>query len=254
MSTLAEPVGSLAGVERSRFYVRSAIGCLAIALLGFAPTYWIALARGTFDMPPLAHAHAFLFYGWLLMFWRQASLAASNRNATHRKWGVAGAVLVAAMLVVGIGMAVQGIRLGDAAGAGPAARVFSIVPVSAVLLFAGLVGAALLNIRNPETHKRLMLCATASLLQPAIGRMFLLVIAPGAPIAPPPVFVTVLPGILADLMIVAGMIHDRRTRGRVHKAYWIGLACVLAVQVLRVPLSTTGAWKFVASALVVFVP
>ena len=67
-------------------------------------------------------------------------------------------------------------------------------------------------------------------------------------------FVTIGPGILADLVLVAGMVYDKRTRGRVHGAYWVALACIVAVQLLRVPLSTSGAWKFIANALVALVP
>jgi len=63
------------------------------------------------------------------------------------------------------------------------------------------------------------------------------------------VVVTVMPGLLADLLFVLGMIHDRRTRGRVHPVYWIAGAAVVAVQVLRVPLSTTSAWTRVTDWL-----
>jgi hypothetical protein len=254
MSTITEPVDAIASEGRSRFYVRTALACIAIALLGFMPTYWIPLAKGTLQVPALAHVHALLFYGWLVMFWRQASLAASGRIANHRKWGVAGAVLAAAMCVVGIGMSAATMRLFDAAGHGPEARAFAVVPVTAVLLFGGLVAAAVLNVKRPETHKRLMLAATASLLQPAFARFFILALAPAGPPVPPPVFVSIGPGILADLVLLAGMIHDKRTRGRVHGAYWVALGCTVAVQVLRIPLSTTGAWKFVANALVAIVP
>ena len=49
-------------------------------------------------------------------------------------------------------------------------------------------------------------------------------------------------------------IYNWRTRGRVHRAYWIAGAAVLAVQVLRVPVSTTHAWDQVVSALLAFFP
>jgi hypothetical protein len=59
---------------------------------------------------------------------------------------------------------------------------------------------------------------------------------------------------VTDLLIVAAMIHDRRTRGRVHRAYWIAGAVVLAVQVLRVPLGTTSGWQSVVSWLLLLAP
>jgi hypothetical protein len=55
--------------------------------------------------------------------------------------------------------------------------------------------------------------------------------------------VSLVPGVLADLLIVAAMIHDWRTRGRPHRAYVIAGACTLVVQLVRVPLSATPTWR-----------
>jgi hypothetical protein len=55
-------------------------------------------------------------------------------------------------------------------------------------------------------------------------------------------------------MIIAAMIHDRRTTGRVHPVYWIAGGCLVAVQVLRVPLSSTGAWLQVTHWMVALLP
>ena len=35
--------------RRSRFYLGLALACAVIAILGFAPTYWLQLPRGTFQ-------------------------------------------------------------------------------------------------------------------------------------------------------------------------------------------------------------
>jgi hypothetical protein len=121
-------------------------------------------------------------------------------------------------------MAIVGIRRSEAAGFGDAARAFSIVSLSAVALFGALVAIAVANVKKPEIHKRVMLVATVSMMQAAVGRWFVLFLAPlppGVLASPPPVFVSVMPGLVSDLLIVAAMIHDRRTRGHVHPAYWI---------------------------------
>ena len=52
----------------------------------------------------------------------------------------------------------------------------------------------------------------------------------------------VIVGLLLQLLLVVGMVHDWRTRGRVHPAWIVGLAVSVAVIVLKVPLSTTAAW------------
>jgi hypothetical protein len=255
-STVPFPIAA----RGQQFYVRMATACLAVGVIGFAPTYWVPLVRGTLDVAPLTHVHALFFYGWLLLFVRQTALASSGRMTRHRELGVAGVALASGMCFVGLGMAVGSIRQSEAAGAGAAARAFSIVPVTGIAFFAALFAAAIVNVKKPEVHKRLMLVATVSMLQAAVGRWFLLFLAPSRPagfIGPPPVppvFVTVMPGLISDLLIVAAMIYDRRTRGRVHPVYWYGGALVLAVQLLRVPLSTTSAWLRVTEWLVVLAP
>ena len=241
-----------------RFYARMAIACLAVGVLGFAPTYWVPLLRGTLRVAPLAHAHALFFYGWLLLFARQSALAASGQFVRHRASGLVGIALASGMVFVGLGMAIHSLKASIADGFEPAARAFAIVPISGIVLFAVLFALAIAKVHDSDVHKRLMLVNTAGILQAAVGRWFLLALAPprtlGVPVSPPPVFVTVMPGLAVDLLIVAGMIYDWRTRGRVHRVYWIAGGVTLAIQVLRVPLSQTSAWLTVTHWLLAVAP
>jgi hypothetical protein len=245
-------------VATDRFYARMAVVCLAVGVIGFAPTYWVPLLRGRLDVQPLAHVHALFFYGWLLLLIRQSSLAASGRFVRHRAWGLVGIALASGMFFVGIGMAIHSLKESIANGFEPAARAFTIVPISGILLFALLFAIAIAKVHDSDVHKRLMLVNTAGILQAAAGRWFVLFLAPpGAPgvaVSPPPVFVTVMPGLVVDLLIVAGMVYDLRTRGRVHRAYWIAGGVTLAVQVLRVPLSQSGAWLHATNWLLALAP
>ena len=74
----------------------------------------------------------------------------------------------------------------------------------------------------------------SAMMTPAIARVFLTLLAPpgAASGGPPPPFVSIPPGIVADLFIVVAMVNDWRTRGRPHRVYAIGLPVVLAQQVL----------------------
>jgi hypothetical protein len=54
---------------------------------------------------------------------------------------------------------------------------------------------------------------------------------------------------MADMVILAAIVYDVRTRGRPHPAYLVGGAIVLAVQILRGPLSTTQWWYAFADVL-----
>ncbi len=236
-----------------QFYVRMAAVCVAVAVVGFAPTYWLPLIGGTLNVPPIAHVHAAVFYGWTLLFLVQTWLAANRKVGRHRELGVFGVALVTTMCFVGMATALTSLKQSTADGFGDAVRAFTIVPVSGIALFAALFTVALLKVRQREIHSRLMLVATVSLLQAAVGRWFVIFLAPaaigGGPVSPPPVFVTILPGLVSDVLIVAGMMHDRRTIGRVHPVYWIAGGALVALQVLRVPLSTTAAWTGIATWL-----
>ena len=101
-----------------------------------------------------------------------------------------------------------------------------------ITLFGGFVFVAILYVSRPEIHKRLMLLATVSMLAPAIARVLFAVsvgIGPGLRpgLGPPRSIESVLmPALIADALIVAGVIYDMRTRGRPHPAYLIGGAIV----------------------------
>ena len=232
----------------NRFYVRMAYACAAIAFLGFAPTYWVPVATGRFAAPAIVHLHALVFYGWLALLIVQTRYAATRQLSRHREFGVVGVSLATAMCFIGTATAITSMKQGEAAGAGEAARAFSIVPLTGIAFFALLFAIALLKVKRADVHKRLILVATISLLQAAVGRVFLIFMAPealGSPV-PPPVLVTVMPGIVSVMLLVVAMLHDRRNLGRVHPVYWVAGTALIAVQVLRVPLSTTATWHSIA--------
>jgi hypothetical protein len=97
-----------------------------------------------------------------------------------------------------------------------------------------------------------MLLATISLMPPAIARIvyaFNAGVAPGARPGLGPlrtVESVSASGFIADDLILAGIAHDVRTRSRPHLAYIIGGIFIVAVQVLRGPVSTTQWWCAIA--------
>jgi hypothetical protein len=126
MTTVAAPALPVqATAQRERFYVRMATACLEVAVIGFLPSYWMPMFRG-------------ISVG-------QTSLVAGGRIVRHREMGVAGVALATAMVLVGLGMAINSMKVREAAGAGDAARVFSSVSVTGILL----VAAAVMNTRKP---------------------------------------------------------------------------------------------------------
>lgn len=241
-----------------RFYVTMAAIFAAIAFGGFAGTYWLQLPYGTFTGSPMLHLHGLLFSLWTLFFLSQALQVANGRLRSHKAWGLFGISLATAMLFTGLAVTIQGLDARLQAGYGDPARAFAIVPVTSVLMFAGFVTAALLNLRRPEWHKRLMLVATTALLQAAVARFVFLATTGGGPGARPgmgpplPIEVTMKAGILVALLIVAAMVHDWRNNGRVHPAYWWGFGATMVVQLSRPLIGYTEAWYRVADFLVAF--
>ena len=242
----------------SRFYVTMAGVFVAIAFGGFLGTYWLQVVRGTFTGSPLLHLHGLLFSLWTLFFFSQATLMANRKVRQHRAWGLLGISLATAMLFMGLAVAIEGLRNRVDAGFSDAARAFVITPITAVVLFAALVAAAIVNVRRPEWHKRFMLVATASILQAPIARFFFLAATGGGPgvrpgLGPPaPIERGIGAGLLAAALVVAAMVHDWRSRGRVHPAYWWGFGALMAVQLLRPVIGHSGAWYRFTDFLLAF--
>jgi hypothetical protein len=163
------------------FYVWMAAVCALVAFGGFAPTYWLQLPAGTFVGSPLLHLHGVLFSAWVLFLLSQTVLVANGQLDHHRAWGLVGISLATTMVVIGLAAAINTLTIALAAGFGDSARAFFILPVSAISLFAGFIVAAIANIQHPEVHKRLMLLATISLLQAAMGRVFFVLATGGGP-------------------------------------------------------------------------
>ena len=251
MTTLTDfnPPRAVARAQSGYFYFYMALACLAVAFLGFAPTYWLPLAKRSFSGPPVVHFHGLLFFTWSLYFAFQSWLAASGRVTRHRAIGMIGISLATAMTIFGVLVAVNAMKRAAAAGLADEGIAFAIVPLSGILFFAVVFTLAIAAIRRPETHKRLMLLAGISLLDAAVARWFLTFLAPPGPLGPPPVPVTIPPAFVAYLLLVAAIVHDWRTRGRPHPVYVYGGMALIAVKLLNWPISVAPIWHSFAGGL-----
>lgn len=251
MTTLIEDnrVRAVASSHAQYFYFYMALSCVAVAFLGFAPTYWLPMASGSFPSMPVVHFHGLLFFSWTIYFAFQTWLAASGRIARHRTMGMIGVSLATAMTIFGFLVAVNAMKRSAAAGLTDAGIAFVIVPLSGILFFAVVFTLAVASTRQPETHKRLMLLAGISILDAAVARWFLTFLAPPGPPAPPPVEVTIAPAFVAYLLLVVAIVFDWRTRGRVHPVYIYGGAALVAVKLLNWPISITPAWHSLAGGI-----
>jgi len=192
MTTLTDfnPPRSIAQSQTGYFYFYMALACMAVAFLGFAPTYWLPLAKRSFSASPVVHFHGLLFFAWSLYFVFQSWLAASGKVARHRAIGMIGVSLATTMTIFGFLVAVHAMKRSAEIGMTNEGIAFAIVPLSGIAFFAVVFALAIAAIRKPETHKRLMLLAGISLLDAAVARWFLTFLAPPGPLGPPPVPVT----------------------------------------------------------------
>ena len=212
------------------FYTGMAVTAALVVLVGFAPTYYLrsTVSRGT--LPALLQAHGALFSAWIVLMVVQATLIARQRTDVHRALGWVGAALAALV-------ATAGVTAGLATARREAARAFLTIPMFSMVVFAGLVAAAIVCRRRPQAHKRLMLLATISILDAPIARW------PGAPGA-------LGVSLLVDLFVVVAMAYDFLSRRRVHPAYIVGGAIIAGNQALRDVVGRSDAWQAVARALI----
>jgi hypothetical protein len=233
-------------VAERRFYLGMAILILLIMFAGFAPSFYM---RGT--VPPYRPylpmngtvlLHGLLFTSWLLLFVAQASLISAKRPDLHRKLGLAAFVLLPAMIVIGFMTALDGV----ARHSGPpdiSPLTWLAVPVFDIPVFTGLIGAALYKRRDPQVHKRLMLCALISLTPPGTGRL------PGLNALAP--FPTVEVG--AQVLLLGALaIWDLRSRGRVHPVTIIAGVVMIGSWLLRIAIWQTEGWMNLAAWLASF--
>jgi len=231
-----------------RFYLWQTLVCAAIAIGGFLPTYWLQLAPRSFIGPPLLHIHGALCTLWIFFLVSQASLIVRGKRRNHRDWGLAGIALATAVIIVGISAAIVSLKFELGRGLGDASRSFLVVPLAAMARFAIFTGAAIGFTHQSDWHKRFMIVGTVGLIEAAAARIaftFAVGYGPGLRpglLPPPPATIPIAVGLLLQLIIIAGMVHDRRTRGSVHPAWTIGLIGSVAVILLKVPLSTTAGW------------
>ncbi|HSV15704.1 MAG TPA: hypothetical protein VLI90_15690, partial [Tepidisphaeraceae bacterium] len=84
MASLAQET-RLAFSADDRFFVR---GAIIMALTIFAAfTFQHAMGRSSFASPPLVHAHAIIFMGWVVIYLTQNLLIGTGRVDIHRKLG-----------------------------------------------------------------------------------------------------------------------------------------------------------------------
>ena len=185
---------ALSGTPRAHaidrwIYVFMAAWFIVIVLVGFIPDAMMKVALvkagGRPPFPLVLHVHAVLMGSFLLMLLAQTWLMATGRKAVHMKLGVVGAVLAAALVVVGFILApTMYYQVWGGATFGPPRVRAALAPVlphvenilllqiAAGIMFGGFITIALsARARDAGMHKRMVILAIAVPLGAAIDRM-----------------------------------------------------------------------------------
>ena len=213
-----------------------ALAVAGAVFVGFAPTFYLR-PDSVAPLPRYLQIHGAAFTAWVVLFITQTTLIAAGRRQLHRRLGWAGAALAAVMVIAGSTAGVWSMQREVANGNADAAMTFLTTPFSAMLVFGVLVGAAVAWRRHPDTHKRLMLLATISLLDAAVARWPIRFTADWMFYA------------ITDLFIVAAIAYDLISRRRIAMAYFWGGGFVVLCQGLRPVVGQTGVWHTIARAI-----
>ncbi len=217
------------------------IGFLVIAVIGFSTTFFLPLARGTFQAPLTVHVHGALLFGWLLFFILQATLIQRKKVGMHRQWGWAGVVLAMGVVASGIAIGVFATRRDLAAGGGGfVLGQFTNILIE-MLVFGVLVASAIVMRRNGASHKRLLLLATISALAPAWLRIRHLFPAIENPF--------IVFSLMADSLVVVAIARDWMAEQKVHPVYlWAG-GPMIAIHLVELAAIESEPWLRLATWL-----
>jgi hypothetical protein len=200
-------------------------------LLGFARTYFFA-GMVLAPLPSiLIHVHGVIFSLWFVLLVVQTFLIPAGRLHWHRNLGLAGYVVAMLVVVLGVMAATDSLRRGFAIGSfslpvSYAISVMDMVAFTIVILFSYLAR------RRPETHKRLVIFATLSIMDAALDRW---------PYAKMGLQFSAHTWAYLSLLLLP-VIYDLVSLRRVHQATLWAASLVYALNRLRMPIGKTALW------------
>ncbi|WP_374145389.1 hypothetical protein [Sphingomonas sp. 28-63-12] len=221
MATLAMPQPRQERRSDDNFFLTMAFVMAGVLIAGFGLT--LGMGRSTFSRPPIVHAHAIVFMGWMVIYVLQNWFATKGPIALHRRLGWLAMGWLALMLYLGTAVTVMNVRAGTVPFVFQPLHFLVFDPLSLIGCIA-LIGAGVSVRANTGWHRRLNYCGMALLVGPGVGRLLPM------PLLIPWAYQSAFACIVS--LPVIGMIADWRRDGRVHPAWWWGLGGILATGVL----------------------
>lgn len=213
-----------------RFYVGAALGILVVVLAGFSVD--LDLLRDMSGLSALVRVHGLVMFAWIALFVIQTLLVARHRIDWHRRLGIFGTALAAAVVIADSATVMVAVRLGGKhLPPGLPVPLFVAFSTFDLLTFAILVSSAIALRGRSAWHKRLMLLATIMVLDAALAR-----------------FISVYtswrldPSIARDLLVLACVAIDSWRYRRLHPAFIVGGLLVLVADPLATWVATLPIW------------
>jgi hypothetical protein len=232
ISTVVVPKATERVRTAGAFYSGMSGALLLIVLMGFGRSLYLRSYFNNAPLPPSVWAHGMVLTGWYALSFVQAMLVASRRVDIHRRLGWAVAGIGVGVLVVSTAVTVNFLARRKALGTNVAARLagFSAIvwgDIAALVAFVVFFPLAVILRRRPQAHKRLMLLASMSLLEPAMFRIWGWSVFRGVNRD-----VASLVVLLALLLVLAS--YDLSSHRRVHTATLLGGALLLGSRAVAI--------------------
>lgn len=154
------------------FFQAMAVLLLALTVIGFTPTFFLRPLFTAEPLPARFYFHGFFTTCWILVFLVQAFLISSGNVVWHRRNGVLAVAIGGGLVVSGLailfflaaGYPDNGWELGNAS---------SVIwgNIASLVTFCIFVGTGVALRARPQTHKRMMLFATLSIMGPPLTRI-----------------------------------------------------------------------------------
>jgi hypothetical protein len=232
-----------------------AVAISLTAFTGFAFTYFGPVLRGAYPaVSPMIHLHGWSFFAWYLLLPVQALLITAGRRRLHVTLGSASGVLAIVMVFTGVLVASvrieQGLSAQDPDELTAFWKAFGQLIMFNMLPFVVFYTAAIVHRGSPDTHKRLIIMASASALTAAIFRI--IVGFGGFYWLTTPAWVMPAAFLLPAVFIIVGMVRDRVTDGSIHRTYLVGLPFLLVIHGLGLIIVGTPVGEAVSRIMALF--